>query len=178
VEENKEKFDVNVKLRTQTSTGRSSRTSWPAHICVASSLKVQIIGGWRAFATDNRLKRGDYVLFLLREDARSEFVVHFFRGPRGAPYFPDQEEEERRSDDNGDEEEEENESESDSESEKEEENTNNQHAGKDQNAAPLQHTGNLRVHPRFTKRLTASNIGRPTGELNTAQFVSNFICAT
>jgi len=189
VEENGDKIESEfVTLRVQTSTGRSS-SSWGVRVYVTAPLIVLLVGGWKAFVADNRLQTGDHLIFVLREDARSEFEVHFFRGPKASPYFPD--EGERPSDE--DEEDEEDDGSCDSGFE--EENTHNQsrlaaapeHEQQDEhhqafisrddiregNPAPLQHAGHPYV-PRFSKRLVAFNIGiyLPTGKFKPGQFVS------
>ena len=40
---------------------------------------VKFVGGLRQFASDNELKEGDLLVFVLNVDARSEFRVHIIR---------------------------------------------------------------------------------------------------
>jgi len=145
---------------------------------VAKTAVVQISLGWHSFVSGNRLKEGDSLIFLLKEDARSEFEVHVFRGPEGSPHFPDKgedspiDEEDEGMYVSASKEETISPSPGHHEVELNKAFINNLKCGK---AAPFSHTKHLekhRIYPGFRKRLTASNIQRSNGDSNGGHFVS------
>jgi len=57
---------------------------WKQRLCVAMISTLESVWYFILF------QKGDTLIFLLKEDSRSEFEVHMFRGPQGSPHFADE----------------------------------------------------------------------------------------